>query len=125
MKLNKVGSIVLLLQEASRIACDLQFGKNHQRDQAEIDLLSILFKVQSQVISMKAKRYLKQFVAENSQSGIKSPRDEGGADIIRLDRRQDKGDRRKLRTYIADDRRSGFADRRRKKLFEFLKQKAG
>jgi hypothetical protein len=50
MKLNKVGSIIELLQEASRIAGDLQFGKNNQKGQVEINLLSLLFQVQSQVI---------------------------------------------------------------------------
>lgn len=115
MELNRVGSIVSLLQEGSRIASSLQFGKNHQAGQAEIDLLSLLFQVQSQVISIRAERCIEQFTAENPQGELKSWPDGEGAGIIQWERRQNKGDRRKLRTYIANDRRMGFADRRKKK----------
>jgi hypothetical protein len=115
MELNRVRSIVSLLQEASRIASSLQFGNYHQAGQAEIDLLSLLFQVQSQVISIRAERCIEQFNAGNSQGNLKTWPYREGADIIQWERRQNKRDRRKLRTYITNDRRMGFADRRKKK----------
>jgi hypothetical protein len=115
MKLNGVAAINLLLKKASRIVADLKSGKGDVESKAEIDLLSLLFQIQSVVISNRAERCLNEFVAENGKLLDKSSPDGRQADIIQLDRRQLEEDRRKLPTYIADDRRTGFADRRKKK----------
>jgi hypothetical protein len=115
MKLDKVASINLLLKKASRIVADLKSEKGDVESKAEIDLLSLLFQIQSVVISNRAERCLKEFVAESGTLLEKSTPDGRQADIIQLNRRQLEEDRRKLPTYIADDRRTGFADRRKKK----------
>lgn len=115
MKLNKVEALNSLLEKASGMLADLKLGENHQEGQAEIELLSLLFAIQSAVVSIRAERCLGQFVAEDPEPVQKGPPDRVGADIIPWNRRQFRGDRRKLRTYLADDRRTGIADRRRKK----------
>jgi len=109
MKLNRVASIDLLFKKASRIIADLKSGKGDMESKAEIDLLSLLFQIQSVVISNRAERCLKEFVAESGTLAEKSSLDGGDADIIHLDRRQLEEDRGKLPTYIADDGRTGFA----------------
>lgn len=109
MKLNRVASIDLLLKKASRIIADLKSGKGDMESKAEIDLLSLLFQIQSVVISNRAERCLKEFVAESGTLAEKSSPDGGDANIIHLDRRQLEENRGKLPTYIADDGRTGFA----------------
>lgn len=116
MKLDKVSSINSLLEKASRMAADLKLGENKLQGQTEIDLLSLLFQIQSLVISIRAERCLDQFVAEYSHETQNTSYNNEGADIIPWDRRQIERDRRKLRTYLADDRRTGFADRRKKRV---------
>ena len=113
MKLDRVASIDVLLKKASRVVADLKSGKGDVESKAEIDLLSLLFQIQSVVMSNRAERCLKEFVAESGTLAEKNPPDGGDADIIQLDRRQLENGRRKLSTYIADDRRTGFADRRK------------
>jgi len=109
MKLTKAESINILLEKASRVAADLKPGNDDAESRAEIDLLSLLFQIQSVVISNRAERCLKQFVEESGTLAEKSSPDGGDADIIYLDRRQLEEDRGKLPTYIADDGRTGFA----------------
>jgi len=115
MRQNKVASINLLLEKASRIAADLNPEKGDMEGKAEIDLLSLLFHIQSMVISIRADRCFKELVAESVNRAEKDSSNEGDTEIIQLDRRQLKEDRRKLPTFIADDRGTGFAERRTKK----------
>lgn len=115
MKLDNLEALNSLLGKASGMIADLKLGENHQEGQAEIELLSLLFAIQSAVVSIRAKRCVGQFVAEDPDTVQKEPSDKVGADVIPWNRRQFRGDRRKLRTYIAEDRRTGIADRRRKK----------
>jgi len=115
MKLTKAESINILLEKASRVAADLKPGNDDAESRAEIDLLSLLFQIQSMVIKNRAERCLKKFVAESGKLVAKSSPDGGAEDIIQLNRRQLEADRRKLPTHIADDRRSEFADLCRKK----------
>ena len=115
MKLTKAESINILLEKASRVAADLKPGNGDTESKAEIDLLSLLFQIQSMVIKNRAERCLKRFVAESGKLVEKSSPDGGDEDIIQLNRRQLEEDRRKLPTHIADDGRSEFADLCRKK----------
>ena len=115
MKLTKVESISILLEKASRIAAALKPGSGDTESRAEIDLLSLLFQIQSMVIKNRAERCLKRFVAESGKLVEKSSPDGGDEDIIQLNRRQLEEDRRKLPTHIADDGRSEFADLCKKK----------
>jgi hypothetical protein len=67
MKLTKVESINILLEKASRVAADLKPGNGDTESKAEIDLLSLLFQIQSMVIKNRAERCLKKFVAESGK----------------------------------------------------------
>lgn len=67
MQLNKLAAIKLLLKKASRIAADLNSGNGYMERRAEIDLLSVLFQIQSMVISSRAERCIGQLLAENQQ----------------------------------------------------------
>jgi hypothetical protein len=116
MGLNKVVSINLLLEKASRIAANLDPERGAMESKAEIDLLSLLFQIQSKIISIRAERCFKEMVAGSGNSTENGSPDEGDTEIILLDRRHLEKDRRELPTFIADDRRAGFADRRTKKV---------
>jgi hypothetical protein len=114
-RLQKIALIDTLLEDASEIAADMKLGKNKQHDKQEKELLSLLFQILSLAISIRAENYLENFAGINSNLPIKKVFSEMGTDIIQLDRRKFEGERRKLRTYIADDRRTGFYNRRKKK----------
>jgi len=106
-----------LLEDASEIVADMKLGKNKQDDKQEIELLSLLSQILSLAISIRSEYCLENFAGINSNLPIKKVWTEMGADIIQLDRRKFEGERRKLRTYIAGDKRTGFYDRRKKKAF--------
>jgi hypothetical protein len=113
-KLEKIALIDTLLEDASEIVADMKLGKNKQDDNQEKELLSLLFQILSLAISIRAEYSLETFAGINSNLPIKKVFTEMGADIIQLDRRKFEGERRKLCTYIANDRRTGFSNRRKK-----------
>jgi hypothetical protein len=113
-KLEKIALIDTLLEDASEIVADMKLGKNKQDDNQEKELLSLLFQILSLAISIRAEYSLENFAGINSNLPIKKVFTEMGADIIQLDRRKFEGERRKLCTYIANDRRTGFSNRRKK-----------
>jgi hypothetical protein len=112
-RFKKIVLIDTLLENASEIVSDMKRGKNKQDDKQEIELLSLLFQIISLAISISPAYCLEHFSGINSNLPIKKVFTELGAEIIQLDRRQFEWDRRKLRTYIADDRRTGYLDRRK------------
>jgi hypothetical protein len=113
-KLEKIALIDTLLEDASEIVADMKLGKNKQDDKQEKELLSLLFQILSLAISIRAEYSLENFAGINSNLPIKKVFTEMRADIIQLDRRKCEGERRKLCTYIANDRRTGFSNRRKK-----------
>jgi len=113
-KLEKIALIDTLLEDASEIVADMKLGKNRQDDNQEKELLSLLFQILSLAISIRAEYSLENFAGINSNLPIKKVFTEMRADIIQLDRRKCEGERRKLCTYIANDRRTGFSNRRKK-----------
>jgi hypothetical protein len=112
-KLKIIELIDTLLEDASEIAADMKLGKNKQDDKQEIKLLSLLFQILSLLFSIRAEYCLEDFAGINSNLPIKKVFTDMGADIIPLFRRKFEGERRKLRTYIADDKRTGVSDRRK------------
>ena len=104
-----------LLEDASEIAADMRLEKNVQDDKQETELLSLLIQILSLVISIRGEYSIDNFGSINSNLPIKKVFTEMGANIIQLDRRKFAGERRRLHTFIADDRRTGFSDRRKKK----------
>ena len=89
--------------------------KNKQNDKQEMELLLLLFQILSLLYSIRAEYNLDNFTGIDSEFPIKKLYAEMGADIIQLDRRKFEGERRKQYTFIANDKRSGFPDRRQKK----------
>ena len=116
-KSEKIELIDTLLEDASEIVVDLKRGKNKQNDKQEMELVSLLFQILSLLFSIRAEYNLENFAGINSEFPLKEVYAEMEADIIQLDRRKFEGERRKLYTYIANDKRSGFPDRRQKKAF--------
>ena len=114
-KLEKMKLIDTLLEDASEIVADMKLGKNIQEKEHESELLSLLFQILSLAISISPEYCLEKFAVINSNLPIKKVFSEMGANIIQLDRRKFERDRRKLHTYIANDRRTGFSNRRKNK----------
>ena len=114
-KSEKIELIDTLLEDASEIVVDLKRGKNKQNDKQEMELLSLLFQILSLLFSIRAEYNFENFTGIDSEFPIKKLYAEMGADIIQLDRRKFEGERRKQYTFIANDKRSGFPDRRQKK----------
>jgi hypothetical protein len=114
-KLEKIKLIDTLLEDASEIIADMNLGKNIQENKQESELLSLLFQILSLTISISPEYCIEKFTGINSNLHIKKVISEMGANIIQLDRRKFERDRRKLHTYIANDRRSGFSNRRKNK----------
>jgi hypothetical protein len=52
---------------------------------------------------------------KKQETGEKMPSSKPNAAKIRLEKRKQQKDRRKTNTYLADDQRSGIADRRKKR----------
>jgi len=114
-KSEKIKLIDTLLEDASELVADMKPGKNLQEDKQESELLSLLFQILSLAISISPEYCLEKFAGINSNLPIKKVFSEMGANIIQLDRRKFERDRRKLHTYIANDRRTGFSNRRKNK----------
>ena len=114
-KLEKIKLIDTLLEDASEIVADMKLGKNIQEKEHESELLSLLFQILSLAISISPEYCLEKFPVINSNLPIKKVFSDMGANIIQLDRRKFERDRRKLHTYIANDRRTGFSNRRKNK----------
>ena len=112
-KSEKIELIDTLLEDASEIIADMKSGNNKQNE--EIRLLSLLFQILSLLFSIRAEYNFENSAGIISELPNEKLFTEVGADIIELNRRKSLGERRKQRTYIADDRRIGFSDRRKKK----------
>jgi hypothetical protein len=116
-KSERIELIDTLLEDAAEIVVDLKRGNNKQNDKQEMELLSLLFQILSLLYSIRAEYNLENFTDIDSELPIKKVYAEMGADIIQLDRRKFEGERRIQYTYIANDKRNGFPDRRQKKAF--------
>lgn len=123
MQVEKFNKIVALLKDARSVAARLLFSENARANSQIILLAGILDRTQALIISMRAdfiEMAMSKAPAEGNDSApaqVRFPRRSNGAarsDVIPFDRRRRDQDRRKLHTYIADDRRSGVADRRRR-----------
>ena len=116
-KSEKIELIDTLLEDASEIVVDLKRKNNKQNDKQEMELLSLLFQILSLLYSIRAEYNFENFTGIDSEFPIKKLYAEMGADIIQMDRRKFEGERRKQYTFIANDKRSGYPDRRQEKAF--------
>jgi hypothetical protein len=124
MLLEKLTRIVELLKDARSVTARLFLLRNPRTTQQVIRLQRLLDRIQASLISMRTDFIEMVFPDEPAQA------DDSGPVTVRLfrrsiadehsgalpfDRRHKIIDRRQLYTYIANDRRSGIADRRQKK----------
>jgi hypothetical protein len=124
MLLDKVTRMVELLKDARSVTGRLFFLRDPRTTRQVILLQRLLDRIQTSLISMRADFIEMVFPDEPAQADDSGPvtvrffrrstaEERSGA--LPFDRRHRIPDRRQLHTYIANDRRSGIADRRRKK----------
>jgi hypothetical protein len=123
MQLEKFTKIIGLLKDARSVAGRLLFSGNARATAQIILLAGILDRIQALIISMRADlielSLQKEQAGGNDSASAKVPffrrsNDAARSGVIPFDRRRQTRDRRQLHTYIAADRRSGIADRRRR-----------
>jgi len=123
MQFEKFNKVIALLKDARSVAARLLFSGNARANPQIILLAGILDRTQALIVSMRAdfiEMAIPKTPAEDQDSAAAqvrfSRRPNAGArsDVIPFDRRRRDPDRRRIHTYIADDRRSGVADRRRR-----------
>ena len=123
MQFDKFNKVIALLKDARSVAARLLFSGNARANPQIILLAGILDRTQALIVSMRAdciEMAIPKMPAEDQDSAAAqvrfSRRPNAGArsDVIPFDRRRRDPDRRRIHTYIADDRRSGVADRRRR-----------
>jgi len=123
MQFEKFNKVLALLKDARSVAARLLFAGNARANPQIILLAGILDRAQALIISMRAD-FIETVLPRTSAGGngpavaqVRFPRRPGAgarSDVIPFDRRRRDRDRRTLHTYIAADRRSGIADRRRR-----------
>ena len=115
MKIDKLNKLYEILVEARTAAQDLQLSRGTSFYRKIIRLLVLLVKMQSLTTSFRAD-CIDELLSMNpnfpDHMGLRENLSQGK--IIDFDRRRLKTERRKLQTYLAKDRRSGIADRRKR-----------
>ena len=100
-----------LLTELIMITKDADFKNDNQLSEKIRQLLDILVHMQSLNISIRAELIAKLFSIRPDK--IMNQVKNGAEVIVLYDRRKVNQDRRKLHTYLANDRRIGIANRRK------------
>jgi len=109
LKLRSIISKIIL------IAKDIEFKNDNQLSEKIYQIMDMLVHMQSLVISARAELIQKLFAIRPHLPHKTINQVKNGADnIILFDRRKPNPDRRNLHTYLANDRRSGIADRRKR-----------
>jgi len=114
INLDKLLKLRSILNEIISITRAAEFNKRDQLPVKIFQLLDMLVHMQSLNISIRTELLEKFFSMRPDLSHKIINLKKNGADtIILFDRRRVNPDRRKLRTYLATDRRIGIADRRK------------
>ncbi len=128
MSTEKFLRIITSLKEARSIAADMVISPEAQLSASKIHLIRLLDRIQRLVVSLRTDfidlfyfrgppdaEYAATF--ENEVPAA-MPFDAAAAErrpnVVPFNRRRTKDDRRQLHTFLARDRRSGIADRRRR-----------
>ena len=109
INLDNLLKLILILTETILITKDAEFKNDNQLSEKIRQLFDMLIHMQSLNISIRAELIAKLFSIspERIMNQITN-----GAEVIALyDRRKVNQDRRKLHTYLANDRRIGMANR--------------
>jgi hypothetical protein len=132
MGLEKLTRLVALASEARAIVNDLLWNRPARRGVLEVYLLGLLAQIQSIAVSLRTAaitgRTARADPAGSAAAGetqlqeklaffrsalaAPAPR---APNVLPFERRRRPADRRVLHTYLARDRRSGIADRRRRR----------
>ena len=112
-RLEKIELIDTLLEYAADIVTDMKGAKGRPDDVREKELLSLLFQILSLLFAVRSGNDSGGAATPHTDSLLRKLFTEIETDIIELDRRKPEDDRRKRHTFIANDRRTAFCDRRR------------
>jgi hypothetical protein len=124
MLLDKFTKVISLLKDARSLCARLLLRKDPRTTHQVILLQKLLDRIQTSIISIRADFIEMVFpdkpvhandTGPTTVRAFRSSSGAGRAGAPPFDRRYQSPDRRRLHTYLADDQRSGIADRRRKK----------
>jgi len=115
MKIDNLKKLNEILAESRMFARDLSLSKGTTLYRKIMKLLILLVKIQALTTSIRAD-CIEELLSMNPNfpDAISRRENSSQGKIIDFDRRRSKAERRKLHTYLANDRRSGIADRRKR-----------
>jgi hypothetical protein len=128
-KLDKFARAIALIKEARAVVNDLLWSRQARAGVKEVYLLGLLSQIQSLAVSTRADMIVA--LGAGRQRPVKTPEPESRfleklafyrkaldgprrGNVVPFDRRRSRADRRRTHTFLARDRRSGIADRRRR-----------
>jgi hypothetical protein len=129
MSTEKFFKLMAYIKEAKSIASSMTLAPDCRPNAQKLHLLGLLDRIQHLVVSLRAD-FIDLFyfrspyeegtppLAEPGEPAAMPPHEhspERVSNIVPFNRRRAKEDRRRMHTFIARDRRSGIADRRRKR----------
>ena len=128
MSTEKFLRIITFLKEAKSIASDMVLSPDAQTSARRIHLLRLLDRIQHLVVSLRTdfidlfyfrgppdSEYAATFESEMpAATYFAEATAERRPNVVPFNRRRAKDERRKMHTFLARDRRSGIADRRRR-----------
>lgn len=121
MSLEKLFAITTCIKEAKSVAAALSLPPDSIPDTQKVQLLALLDRAQQLTVALRADvidlTYFRSLDedrrAVSTENPSKEPGDRPGVVVFPFERRQAGTDRRRVQTFLACDRRSGVADRRR------------
>lgn len=128
MSTEKFFKIMMYLKEAKSVASAITLPPDSRPNRQKLHLLGLLDRIQHLVVSLRADFidlfYFKPAYEEGAPMPAESAKpsapawdeadDERRLNVVPFNRRRTRQDRRQIPTFIARDRRSGVADRRRR-----------
>jgi hypothetical protein len=121
MSLEKLLAITTCIKEAKSVAAALSLPPDSIPDTQKVQLLELLDRAQQLTVALRADfidlAYFRSLDedrrAASAESPSKEPGGQPGVVVFPFERRRAGTDRRRVQTFLACDRRSGVADRRR------------
>jgi len=129
MSTEKFFRIIAHLKEAKSVASGMALSPDPRFNAQKLHLLGMLNRIQHLVVSLRAD-FIDLFyfrspyeagspalsdIGEPAAGASDVPGNERRSKVVPFDRRRTRWDRRQIHTFLARDRRSGIADRRRRR----------
>lgn len=128
MSTEKFFRIIAYLKEAKSVASAMALSPDSRFNTQKLHLLGMLDRIQHLVVSLRADFIDLFYFSSPYDAGAPvlsdigkpaaglpdHPDDERRSKVVPFDRRCTREDRRRIQTFLARDRRSGIADRRRR-----------